>query len=381
MADYSDSLADFVDFAGRVEEIVQDEAYRYAPPLRPVLRDRQNPIEAFNDAEFLSRYRFSKRAVIRLLEMLPLHPKDNERGHPVPPLLQLLITLRFYGAGTFQVVTGDLVNVSQASVSRINARISRMIADALFPQLVRLPNASEAAVVMEEFYAMARFAGVSGCIDCTHVPMKNPGGEDAEVFRNRKGYFSINVQVYCFLLHAITGPQLQFFDLVASWPGSAHDSRIFDNSSAIVQYERGTVPGILLGDKGYPCRSYLMTPFRGTGTKDSPKHRYNKSLSRTRCSVERAFGVWKRRFPCLDMTLQIKTSSVPIIITACAALHNFGHLLREPVPPPPQSQVIHDSSSPTTISSALPPPAAMPLVPDTAGGFRMRERIVAQYFT
>ncbi|KAH7931793.1 hypothetical protein HPB52_025288 [Rhipicephalus sanguineus] len=97
--------------------------------------------------------------------------------------------------------------------------------------------------------------------------------------------------------------------------------------------------------------------------------------------VERAFGVWKRRFPCLDMTLQIKTSSVLIIITACAALHNFGHLLREPVPPPPQSQVILESSSPVTISSAPPPPAAMPLVPDTAGGFRMRERIVALYFT
>ncbi|KAH7985598.1 hypothetical protein HPB49_026350 [Dermacentor silvarum] len=35
--------------------------------------------------------------------------KDNERGHPVPPLLQLLIALRFYGAGTFQVVSGDIV--------------------------------------------------------------------------------------------------------------------------------------------------------------------------------------------------------------------------------------------------------------------------------
>ncbi|KAH7983649.1 hypothetical protein HPB52_013302 [Rhipicephalus sanguineus] len=294
MADHYGCVAYFTDYAGRVEEITQDEAYRYAPPLRQVLRDRHNPIEVYNDAGFLSQSLF-------------------QAGGATP--------------------------------------------------LVRLPNASEAAVVMEEFYAMARFPGVSGCIDCTHVPMKNPGGEDAEVFRNRKGYFSINVQ-------AITGPQLQFFDLVASWPGSAHDSRIFDNSSARVQYERGTVPGILLGGKAYPCRSYLMTPFRDTGTKDSPKH-----------SVERAFGVWKRRFPCLDMTLQIKTSSVPIIITACAALHNFGHLLREPVPPPPQSQVIHDSSSPATISSAPPPPAAMPLVPDTADGFRMRERIVAQYFT
>ncbi|XP_049269088.1 putative nuclease HARBI1 [Rhipicephalus sanguineus] len=151
-------------------------------------------MEAHNDTEFLCRYRFSKQAVIRLMEMLPLHPKDSERGHPIPPLLQLLIALRFYGAGTFQVVTGDLVNVSQASVSRINERLSRMIADTLFPQLVKLPNATEAAVVMEEIYAIAGFPGVSGCIDCTHVPMKNPGGEDAEVFRDRKGYFSINVQ-------------------------------------------------------------------------------------------------------------------------------------------------------------------------------------------
>ncbi|XP_037520578.1 putative nuclease HARBI1 [Rhipicephalus sanguineus] len=200
------------------------------------------------------------------MEMLPLHPRDSERGHPVPPLLQLLIALRFYGAGTFQVVTGGLVNVSQASVSRINERMSRMIADTLFPQLVKLPNATEAAVVTDGFDAIAGSPGVSGCIDWTHVPMKRPGGEDAEVFRNRKRYFSINVQ-------AITGPQLHFFDLAASWLGSAHDSKILDNSLARVQYERGTVPGILLGDKGYPCRSYLLTPFSYRGTKGSPQHK------------------------------------------------------------------------------------------------------------
>ncbi|KAH7965149.1 hypothetical protein HPB49_004285 [Dermacentor silvarum] len=92
------------DFTGRVPDIAEDEAYRYAPLLRPRLRDRQNPKEVFNDAEFSWRYRFSKQAVLRLLEMLLLAPKDNERGLPVPPLLQLLIALRFYGAGTFQAV-------------------------------------------------------------------------------------------------------------------------------------------------------------------------------------------------------------------------------------------------------------------------------------
>ncbi|KAH6935841.1 hypothetical protein HPB50_010804 [Hyalomma asiaticum] len=76
---------------------------------------------------------------------------------------------------------------------------------------------------------------------------------------------------------AITGPQLQCFDLWASWPGSAHDSRIFDNSRARVRYEEGTVPGILLGDKV---------------TRGSPQRRYNKSQLRTHCSVERTFGAF-----------------------------------------------------------------------------------------
>ncbi|KAH7936502.1 hypothetical protein HPB49_000463 [Dermacentor silvarum] len=111
MADCYGSLTDFADFVGRAPDITEHEAYRYAPPLRPRLRERQKPMDVYNDAEFSWRYRFSKQAILRLLEMLPLARKYNERGHPVPPLRQLLIALRLYGGGTFQVVTGDLVNV------------------------------------------------------------------------------------------------------------------------------------------------------------------------------------------------------------------------------------------------------------------------------
>ncbi|KAH7968614.1 hypothetical protein HPB52_010132 [Rhipicephalus sanguineus] len=118
---------------------------------------------------------------------------------------------------------------------------------------------------MEEFYKIGKFPGVSGCIDCTHVPIRSPGGDDAEVYRNRKGYFSINVQ-------GITGPDLQFYDVVASWPGSAHDSRIFDSSRARVMYETGAITGILLGDMGYACRSYLMTPLKDP-QRGSPEYR------------------------------------------------------------------------------------------------------------
>ncbi|XP_065284739.1 putative nuclease HARBI1 [Dermacentor albipictus] len=186
------SFDDFADFAGRVRNITENEAYRYVSPLRPRLKDRQNPMEVYNDAEFSWRYHFSKQVVLRLFEMLPLVPKDNESGHLVPLLLQLLIALRFFSAGTFQVATGNLVNVSQATVSRIIARMSRMIAETLFPQPVKLPNANDLASVMEEFHTIARFPGVSACIDCTHVPIISPGGDDAEVFRCRKAAMARN---------------------------------------------------------------------------------------------------------------------------------------------------------------------------------------------
>ncbi|XP_050028688.1 putative nuclease HARBI1 [Dermacentor andersoni] len=363
-ARYDDSFSEFIDFVNRAEEIEDHQAYSFVLPLQRNLRDRQNPMEVFNDQEFLARYRFSKAAVLELLSMLPLHQNTDGRGCPVPLLLQLLVTLRFDGAGTFQVVSGDLVNVSQPTVSRVFTRVSTMIAGTLFPALVKFPDTEKMHEVMHQFYKKAKFPRVTGCIDCTHVRIKSPGGNDAEVFRNRKGYFSFNVQ-------AITGPQLEFFDLVASWPGSAHDSRIFDNSSARARYEEGTIPGVLLGDMGYACRPYLMTPIKNSGSTDSPEYRYNKSQIRTRNTVERAFGIWKR-FPCLDMKLRIETKTSAIVVTACAALHNFGRNRQSDELPPDPCK----SQQPSIASQGQGPQPV-----DSASGFRTRARLIQQYFS
>ena len=64
---------------------------------------------------------------------------------------------------------------------------------------------------------------VIGAIDCTHIRVQSPGGEDAARVVNRKGYYSINVQVICDASQRIT-------NIVARWPGSTHDSRIYQNS-------------------------------------------------------------------------------------------------------------------------------------------------------
>lgn len=126
---------------------------------------------------------------------LQLQDNTDGRGTPLPALLKLLITLRFFGSGAMQTVVGDLVNVSQPSVSRCIWETTQAVCLRLFPKYVRHPDAQEATSLMTRFHNIGGFPGVTGCIDCTHVPIDSPGGDDAEVFRNWKRYFSNNVQV------------------------------------------------------------------------------------------------------------------------------------------------------------------------------------------
>lgn len=62
-----------------------------------------------------------------------------------------------------------------------------------------------------------------------------------------------------------------------------------------------------------------MTPISNPRTVQ--EERYNKVQIKSRNSVERLFGVWKRRFPCLQIGLATKLSTTANLIVACAVLH------------------------------------------------------------
>ncbi|KAG0444687.1 hypothetical protein HPB47_013509 [Ixodes persulcatus] len=168
----------------------------------------------------------------------------------------------------------------QPAVCHTVKTVTTLIARVLFRRLVHFLAASEYHAVMLDFHAMGQFPGVTGCMDCTHVHIRSPSRDDAEVYRNRKGVF-LNVQINVIYLHAITGPQLQFFDVVASWPGSVHDScSIFDGSRLRALYKESRVPGLLLGDIGYACLPLLMTPLTNPGVTNSPGGRWNASTAK-----------------------------------------------------------------------------------------------------
>ena len=64
---------------------------------------------------------------------------------------------------------------------------------------------------------------ITGVIDCTHVRTQCPALQLNELYRNRKYWFSINIQAVCDV-------NLKLTSLVTYWYGPAHDSCILDNS-------------------------------------------------------------------------------------------------------------------------------------------------------
>jgi len=59
---------------------------------------------------------------------------------------------------------------------------------------------------------------------------------------------------------------------------------------------------------------------------------YNEAQIRTRNSVERSYGVWKKTFPVLTVGINMNLKFVESIIVATAVLHNIACYFGEQIP-------------------------------------------------
>ncbi|KAK4887449.1 hypothetical protein RN001_003720 [Aquatica leii] len=214
------------------------------------------------------------------------------------------------------IVAGDFAGVSKTTACINIKQVSEAIA-MLRPRYIKMPSADrDKREVIAKFYDIAQFPCVMGAIDCTHIRLQSPGGNKAEHFCNRKGYFSWNVQVVCDV-------ELYIRDIVIRWPGSSHDSHIFNSSRIKTTFASGNIGNsVLLGDSWYANTNYLLTPIADVTT--PTQNLYNESQIRTRNTVERCFGVWKRRFPVLSLGMRVSLRKSEAIIAATAVLHNIA---------------------------------------------------------
>ncbi len=280
-----------------------------------IFRDRTNPLDAYCDEELYKRCRFDRAGLMYLCDLLreDLETAAN-RSSALPIATQVYVAVRYLAAGALQLVTADTVVVSQPSVSRCVKNVVASLAEKL-GQFVRFPTlADETTKMKQDFYKLQKMPGIVGALDCTHVKIKAPGN-DEQAYVNRKNFHSINVQAIC-------NADRRFVNVVACWPGRAHDSRIFTESRIGQEFAVGRWNNcILLGDKGYGLQTFLLTPYNDP---HSPaQRRYNAAHMRTRVRIEQAFGVLKRRFAILHTGIRMFPNRACLIITACFVLYNI----------------------------------------------------------
>ncbi|XP_042146173.1 putative nuclease HARBI1 [Ixodes scapularis] len=261
--------------------------------------------------------------------------RPTRRSHATPVLIQVLLALKFFATGTFLITAGDFLHLHESTASRCVRRVALALAKQA-PHFIRWPTAAEVPELQRQFYAVDGFPGVVGAIDGTHVRIQGPPLHE-EVFVNRHFYHSINVQL-------VVDARSRILNVVAKWPGSVHDSYVLSQSSVGENFATGAYGGLLIGDSGYPCRPWLMAPFRSPTT--PAECAYNQTHATTRSVVERTIGQLKRRFHCLHAELRMLPERCCTIAVACCVMHNIAqhYTCREgdcdlppevPVPPSP----------------------------------------------
>ncbi|XP_067614427.1 putative nuclease HARBI1 [Eurosta solidaginis] len=302
-----------------------------------VYKTRYDPFQMEED-DFYKRYRFDKGTVLYLIEILDINEPLNNRGLPISASLQFLTALRFLGRNVHQSDIGDLHGMSQATVGRVIHVLQRV----QFPEVI-------------------------GAIDCIHVrikcPAKDIGVMMAGHYLNRKGYYSLNVQIVC-------DADCKILDTVARSRGSNHDARMWNECQLKnkLQRMRSSHNGVLLGDGGYPLSPILLPPVRNPST---PKEeRYNRSHIATRSKIECLNGQIKLEFRSIFERLRVDLDRAKNVIIAVAVLHNIAK---------ERNLAFLDAESaiePVAATNANAPPN----VPSTATGRAFRSAFINAHF-
>ena len=238
----------------------------------------------------------------------------------------MLVALKYFATGCSISSLKDVCrfDLSVGAVVNCIRNVSRGLGE-LKDSFIKFCAETKTIVSTKEgFINYGGFPACVGAIDGTHIQIKPPPLNE-EAYVCRKGFHSINVQVVCNHNQLLT-------DVLVKWPGSTHDTAIWNNSSIkqllLEHLKAAEWNGWLIGDSGYPQRPYMMVPLADPQSKEEIA--YNNSLTKCRNTVERTLGVLKSRFRVLERKsgggIQYELETAVNIIMACCVLHNYCRL-------------------------------------------------------
>lgn len=157
-------------------------------------RERKNPMELYTNDEIISEFRLDKRSIQELtIKMESQLKRKTKRSNALTVEQQILIALKTLASGSFQNSSKDSINVSQPTVSVVLGNFL----DAFLQNIgeyIFMPSTHDLNRLKQDFYEVANFPRVIGCVDGSHIPIIAPAVNE-HIYVCRKGFHSVNIQV------------------------------------------------------------------------------------------------------------------------------------------------------------------------------------------
>jgi hypothetical protein len=292
-------------------------------------------VPAMDATQFHENFRMSRQNVSYLCRLLAPSP-----AQPNPPFLrrismELAVCLFLTRLGTKASCreVGNQFGRSRAFVCEVTTAVSRLIVGRL-DKLIYTPQTADDWKAIAQRWAQrvskpnSLMQNACGAIDCVHIRIWKPSFPDAIVYRNRKQFWSYNVQAVC-------DDRGLFISVVTNVPGSAHDAGILTRTS-FFRLCAATIPTdyYLLADSGYQLLPWQLTPYKAMHDDRPFEPRqavYNKAQASTRGIIERSFGKLKNRWRKLYGMEMRDQRYISYFIRSGFILHNFVEI-REKAP-------------------------------------------------
>ncbi|CAI5460971.1 unnamed protein product [Closterium sp. Yama58-4] len=286
-------------------------------------RDRENQrarwdalLDSLPQRIFHETFRVNRAVFDYLVEAWITRNGDRRRVVPIETVVAM--TLVYLGTGaTFRQVGLQFGVVPQHAFRLIYGFIAFLV-NVLEPLWVTHPTLEQCEEMAAEFTYEGGIPGVIGALDGTFIECRG-FGRDKEDFKNRKGFYSIHLQIACDSNGII-------WDYNVGYPGSVNDSRVFNNSPLRECMEAGDLGNyMLVSDAAYALKSYTCVPWRATPGRALPraKDKWNTQQSRQRMVVEQVNGRSKGKWRILDARMECHSDRVPQVVSACVAMHNI----------------------------------------------------------
>lgn len=315
-----------VAIAQRCERIHRLEVHRLK--LRSTLISHASfNLNSISEQEALENYRFRKRDVVRISEMMAWNGKTERNEYRCHPLTSACFVLHKLGTCARWADLEEKYGKFRSQMSEIMWEVVELF----------VPRYEYALRMRGDFlkrrakdYARAIHDGGAplercvGFIDCTKIRMCRPGGHNSY----QRAVYSGHKRVHCLIYQTITTPDGLMFALYGPVEGRRHDLTLLRESRwSEVWQECLFIDGdwyYLYGDSAYLLRPWMQRPYT-RGVCSAQETAFNTQMSEVRVSVEHNYKDLKQLWNSQDFARKIKVrqSPVALLYKMSALLTNF----------------------------------------------------------